>query len=84
MAENHCQLHFRFICWILSFFIVYLFFFLHPGLSFYTSEKTLRAAFEGFGDLVQGTLFNIAKSRFPLPNQKVIASILFLIAYFFS
>lgn len=24
------------------------------GLSFYTSEKTLRAAFEGFGQLVQG------------------------------
>uniref|UniRef100_A0A2P2KS50 Uncharacterized protein LOC105125466 n=1 Tax=Rhizophora mucronata TaxID=61149 RepID=A0A2P2KS50_RHIMU len=26
------------------------------GLSFYTSEKTLRAAFEGFGELVEGTL----------------------------
>lgn len=25
------------------------------GLSFYTSEKTLRAAFEGFGELVEGT-----------------------------
>lgn len=24
------------------------------GLSFYTSEKTLRAAFEGFGELVEG------------------------------
>lgn len=26
------------------------------GLSFYTSEKTLRAAFEGFGELVEGML----------------------------
>ena len=25
------------------------------GLSFYTSEKTLRAAFEGFGELVEGS-----------------------------
>lgn len=29
------------------------------GLSFYTSEKTLRAAFEGFGELVEGT-FSVA------------------------
>ena len=28
------------------------------GLSFYTSEKTLRAAFEGFGELVEGTYVN--------------------------
>ena len=27
---------------------------LKTGLSFYTSEKTLRAAFEGFGELVEG------------------------------
>lgn len=26
------------------------------GLSFYTSEKTLRAAFEGFGELVEGII----------------------------
>jgi len=29
------------------------------GLSFYTSEKTLRAAFEGFGELVEGNSFSL-------------------------
>lgn len=26
------------------------------GLSFYTSKKTLRAAFEGFGELIEGII----------------------------
>lgn len=29
------------------------------GLSFYTSEKTLRAAFEGFGELLEGRYLHL-------------------------
>lgn len=29
------------------------------GLSFYTSEKTLRTAFGGFGELVEGKVVNL-------------------------
>lgn len=37
------------------------------GLSFYTSEKTLRAAFEPFGELVEGkSIFYNRKIPFPL------------------
>lgn len=50
----------------------FFFFIIRTGLSFYTSEKTLRAAFEGFGELVQGTLCNITKQVL-LPKQKAIA-----------
>jgi len=46
------------------------------GLSFYTSEKTLRAAFEGFGELVEGSFifmyYFLCSSKFSVSKQKQI------------
>lgn len=50
------------VCLSLSLPLPYIILIVFIGLSFYTSEKTLRAAFEGFGELVEGLKLCIDKS----------------------